>query len=248
MLPLCPGKLLEKTIVDIEEIFQGMTHWLCFGGLWGLIRNRGIIRDADLDMCVFYGEDWEVIASKAKSKGYTVKKVMVNDLNKEKALYMGIYKGDIYICVSFWYSFENYFLWCHDQKNEVKEGVGTPQSGYFFKGCESWMVSDFMKVEWPGIVQNVKITVPVFAGSLLDLCYPAWPYLKQRYVIKNNEVDEEKSISVNDPIYVKGSREGAVSRYRVRVDSMKEFEDKGKINLKITEGIEEWNKLIKLRK
>jgi hypothetical protein len=248
MLPLCPSKLLEKTIVDIEEIFQGISHYICFGALWGLIRNRGIIPDCDFDMCVFYGTDWKEIAKKAESKGYIVKKIMVSDIDKSKALYMGFYKGDIYICVSFWYPFEDYYFWCHDQHQEVKDGVGCPQTGYFFKGVERWMLAGFMKVEWPGIIQNVKITVPVCSGSILDLCYPAWPFLIQRYVIQNNEVNEEKCVSINDPIYVKGSQERATSRYKVHVKSMKEFEDKNKINLQLMESIKEWEKLIKCRK
>ena len=247
MIPLAPGKSLERTLKDISEIFSGIPHWLCFGALWGLIRNRGVIRDCDFDMCVFYGTDWEFIAARATKAGYKIKKTVLDDTNN-KALYMGMYRDDIYICVSFWYPFDDYCFWCHDQNQEVKDGPGVPVSGYYFKGCEKWMVSAFMQVEWPGIIQNIKISVPVCAGSLLDLCYPAWPYLKQRYVIKNYQYDENNCISVNDPIYFKGAKERAGSRYMVHVKSMNEFNNKEKIRTNLSESIREWDSMIKCRK
>ena len=48
--PLGPGRLLEKTIGDINDVFKNakVPYWLCFGGLFGLVVNRGIIPDSDL--------------------------------------------------------------------------------------------------------------------------------------------------------------------------------------------------------
>jgi len=249
-LPLPPGPIIERTIKDINDIFDSKDYWLAFGGLWGIIRNRGIIPDNDFDICVRYGYDWKQIERKAVKIGYQIKKVMVDDTKKENALYMGIYNEKIYICISFWYQFKDLLFWCHDQLQEV-HGIGTPQSGYFFKGIhKEYFDRDykFTMAEWPGIVQNVKIRVPLFSGKLLDLAYPAWPYLKQRYVIKDYSVEEDKCVSVNDPVYVKGSHERATSRYRVHVKSMAEFSDEEKINLELSKSAEEWETLLKNRK
>jgi hypothetical protein len=242
-MELRPGKLIEQTIGEIEGIFEEITHWTCFGALWGLIRNEGTIPDGDLDVCVHYGASWKEISEKAAKYGYETKKVVVNDIDKDKALFLGLIKNEIYICLSFWVPFGDLLFWGHDQDNEVKNGVGIV-SHYFFKGAPKWLVSKLVKVEWPGIIQNVKITVPLFAGSLLDLCYPGWPYLKQRYVIQNHTYQRDKCISVNDPMYVKGSKERAESRYTLNLKTMDEFKDVEKINKQLEENVEKWDNYI----
>jgi hypothetical protein len=47
---LKPGQTLENTIRIINEAFHysSIPYWLCFGGLWALIKNEGVIPDGDL--------------------------------------------------------------------------------------------------------------------------------------------------------------------------------------------------------
>jgi hypothetical protein len=251
MRNLPPGPLIERTIKDINEMFQKINHWTCFGALYGLIRNRGVIPDGDFDVCCHYGTDWKEIAARAEKRGYTVKKTMVDDQDNRRALFMGLFKEDMYICVSFWYTFKDLSFWCHDQSQEVISGVGTPKTGYYFKGCPKEFVdndSKFIRVEWPGIEQRTTIRVPIFAGTILDLCYPAWPYLKQRYVPSGYRFDESKCVSINDPTYCKGVAERAFSMYRVKVNSMSEFNDTSKINKQLGENRMEWFEALKKRK
>jgi hypothetical protein len=244
MTAINPSKQLERTIIEIQTIFEESKtpHWLMFGALWGLIVNRGVVPDADFDLCTYYGQDWKVVAKAAEKEGYTIKKAMLSDVDPSKALYMGFFKGDIYICLSFWYPFEGYRFWCHDQLLDVKDGAGVP-SQYFFKGCPAWMVAEnnFYKAEWPGIDQRYKIRVPIFAGSLLDLCYRAWPYMLQRYVITDYRPEFDKMISVNDPIYNRNNPDvHANSPYKVHVKSMAEFQDRDKINLQLKASEAAW--------
>jgi hypothetical protein len=246
-MELKPGKLIEQTIGEIEGIFEEITHWTCFGALWGLIRNEGTIPDGDLDVCVHYGASWKEISDKAAKYGYETKKVVVNDIDKDKALFMGLIKNEMYICLSFWYPFKDFLFWCHDQDNEVKNGVGIV-SHYFFKGAPKWLFKSFVDVEWPGIRQDIKIRVPVMAGSILDLCYPRWFDLRQRYVIQNYTYQRDKCISVNDPAYIKGSPERATSRYTLNLNSMKEFENTEKINKQLEENAKKWDEALFNRK
>ncbi len=246
MSVILPSRQLERTIMDIQTIFEDSKtpHWLMFGALWGLIINRGVVPDGDFDICTYHGIDWKPIARAAEAQGYQIKKTLLDDTDQSKAVYMGMFKDDIYICLSFWFLFEGYRFWCHDQLNEVKTGVGVP-SQYHFKGCPAWMVDGenrFYKAEWPGIDQRYMIRVPVFAGSLLDLCYRNWPYLKQRYVIQDYKPEWDKMVSVNDPVYNKGYPDiHANSPYRVIVKSMAEFKDVAKINLQLKASEESWN-------
>lgn len=251
MRNLPPGPLIKQTIIDIEAIFQGTPYWLCFGALWGLIRNRGTITDGDFDICVNYGVDWKLISDRAAKRRYQTKKVMVSDQIKSSALFMGLYRDEMYICVSFWYPFQEYYFWCHDQNNEILDGVGIPTTGYYFKGCPRHFIdsnSKFIKAEWPGIDQRTTIRVPLFAGTILDLCYPGWPYLKQRYVPSNYRVDESQCVSVNNPTYNKGVDERAFSMIRVHVNSMSEFKDTVKINGQIEENKNAWMEALRKRK
>ena len=242
---LTPSRQLEHTIMDIQTIFEESKtpHWLMFGALWGLVAGRGVVPDGDFDMCTYYGQDWKPIARAAEAEGYTVKKVMLDDTDQAKALYMGFFKGDIYICLSFWYPFDKYRFWCHDQFLDVKDGVGAPTQ-YFFKGCPAWMVEGdrFYKAEWPGVDQRYTIRVPSFAGSLLDLCYRNWAWFKQRYVIQDFRPEFEKMVSVNDPIFNRNNPDvHANSPYKVHIKSMAEFKDAAKINLQLKASEEAWN-------
>jgi hypothetical protein len=245
MTAINPSQQLERTIIDIQTIFEGTNtpHWLMFGALWGLIVGHGSVPDGDFDMCTYYGQDWRPIAKAAESEGYTIKKIMLDDTDQSKALYMGFFKGEIYICLSFWYPFDKYRFWCHDQLQDVKSGAGVP-SQYFFKGCPAWMVEGdrFFKSEWPGVDQRYTIRVPTFAGSLLDLSYRNWAYFKQRYVIQNYQPEFDKMISVNDPVYNRKNPDvHANSPYKINVKSMSEFRDVGKINSQLKTSEDAWN-------
>lgn len=250
--PMVPCKLLERTLVDINSAFScaQMPYWLAFGGLWGLIANRGIVPDCDMDLCTFYGEKWGNIAKAMKSQGYSVRKVLLDDSCPENAVYMGFDNPDMtmHICLSFWFKWGEYRFWCHDQNGEIKEQgkTGYPnRHGYFFKGCPAHLVDGpgrFVKVEWPGIPQNILVRVPVMAGSLMDLCYPAWGYWKQRYNVSNYEVDWSNTVSYNNPLFDPKhmAKPQAGSPYRVHVMSMKEWQDDKKIGEQLRENIRIW--------
>jgi hypothetical protein len=67
-----PSQALENTIKIINNAmnYAGMRYWLCFGGLWGLAQNNGIVPDGDLDLCTYYGQDHErIVKSFAMSPG-----------------------------------------------------------------------------------------------------------------------------------------------------------------------------------
>jgi hypothetical protein len=232
-----PSDILEKTIKVITLAFRtaGIDYWLGFGGLWGLVQNGGVIPDDDLDFCTFYGANWKRLKQVLESRGYTMTKALQNDADPENVLYMGFNKKDWpHICVSFWYPHNGIRYYCHDQNFEVTNGsVGVPASGYYFKGIPESCLQEFRYVEWPGIVQNVKVRVPRFPGAILDHCYPDWGYIKQRYTISHeHQIDPDKTISV-----FKG---GAVSPYMVHVKSMHQWSDSRYINQQIEAGRQKW--------
>ena len=236
MPELKPGPELEKAFIAINNTFKqvGGRYWHCFGGLWGLACNQGIIPDGDLDICAFYPTDWEHLANAFAGQGFERSKVLLDD-QTGKALFMGVENKNlgIYICISFWYRWREYYFWCHDEKQDLQpKEIGSPKSGYFFKGCPSRLLdhdSKFMEVEWPGISGRTRVSVPMLSGEILDICYPGWPYRIQRYDPQQYQYQFDKTVSVNDPIYNKGVNIHAISPYRVEVQSMKCFEDETKI-------------------
>jgi hypothetical protein len=235
MNELVPGRQLEGALKIVYSVFNSthIQHWLMFGGLWGMIVNRGIVPDADLDFCAKYPADWRLLARLMGGRGYTVRKVLLNDANRNEALYMGFDGDEVHICVSFWYKWKEMYFWCHDQNNEVVSGEGIPANqGYFFKGCPQELIEGeerFMVVDWPGIPGETHVRVPVFAGQLLDLCYPGWMYWKQRYNVHNYQFQEDKCVSVNNPKYNKNASRVALSPYMVNVRSMNDFADEAAI-------------------
>lgn len=245
---LGPSKLLQNTIRIINSVFNycNTQYWLCFGGLWGLIQNDGVIPDGDLDLCVFYGTDYKRIVKAFESSPgrYKCKKVLVDDTNHDNALYCGFNSDDGYphICLSFWYKHDFVHYYCHDQHHEVS-GIGVPNSGYYFRGVPSSAVTvqnAFRRSEWPGIEQTVKIWVPSYPGIILDNMYPDWAYIKQRYNIGNNhKIDKEKTVSI-----YKG---GACSPFSVHVKSMAEFSNTENIKKQLIESRIAWNNRFKDR-
>ncbi len=241
-MALEPGKTLEKAIRVIDRAFRyASTHyWLGFGALWGLCQNDGIVPDEDFDCCVYYGSDWKRIRKSFEAWGYTLSKAMLNDADPDNIVYCGFNKeGWPHICVSFWYLHNGIRYYCHDQNRDLRPGeVKVPGSGYFFKGIPEFFVKDesmFKRVEWPGIQQNFKITVPMLPA--LDYLYPCWPYIKQRYLIQHNEIDKDKSISVY--------RHGAISPYMVHVDSMNQWNDAHYIQQELAKGEAKWKVVLK---
>jgi hypothetical protein len=239
---LGPGKEIENVLRIINQVmhYSGVKYWLCFGALWALIRNNGVVPDGDFDICTYYGSDYKRIekAFAAAPGRYVMSKAVVDDIARDKALYcsFGSQEGYPHICLTFWYLHDGVRYYCHDQHHEVVSGVGVPQSGYFFRGVQAVFVEDdqnnFRNVEWPGVPQINKIRVPRFAGTVLDTMYPDWAFKKQHYEVRNGVVDIDKMMS-----YHKG---GAISPYAVHVQSMKDFENSGYIKRELEKSKRAW--------
>jgi hypothetical protein len=225
---------LGKVLRLVDYVFRqaGATYWLSFGALWGLIQNRGVIPDEDFDFCVPYETDWKRIQRGFAAWSYGLAKAMLNDIDQEKALYCGFNRsGWPHICVSFWYPHDGMRYYCHDQRHELK-APGVPPSGYWFKGVPKECLDYGFRAEWPGIPQDIKIMVPAIAGSILDSHYPMWSYIRQRYNIYDHEVIPEKTVSI--------FRSGAMSRYAVHVQSMKQWGDAGYIRQQLAASEQKW--------
>lgn len=242
-MALEPGKELQNAIRTIDTAFRyaGVHYWLHFGALFGLCKNRGIIPDADFDCCVYYGTPWKKIVKSFAQYGYKMSKAILNDVDPDNIMYTGFNKeGWPHVCVSFWYLHKGIRYYCHDTHFDLKQGdVGVPKSGYYFKGFPDHLVKDksmFKRVEWPGISQAFKISVPMFPG--LDYMYPCWPYINQQYSITaNSTYDEDKCRSIN--------RSGACSPWMVHLKSMSQWNDEAYINNQLLLGEEQWRKKIK---
>jgi hypothetical protein len=214
-----------------------------------------VIPDGDIDICVHYGADYKtIIKCFEQLGGWKKSKVMLNDANHNSALYAGVecQEMGLYVCISFWYPWEDYLFWCHDQKQEV--GISQeepPKSGYWFKGCPRGLLegeNKFIMVEWPGIRQCTKVRVPVFAGTLLDLCYPGFGYWIQRYNIENYRFEQDKCVSVNDPVFNKSTDAHAISPYMVHVSSMADFTTKREeIKKQLAASKSAWEESLKTR-
>jgi len=244
-MSLEPSQRLEGTIRIVQQVFRicKTPYWLSFGGLWGLIKNRGIVPDDDLDLCCFYGADWKRIEKCMASYGYTLNRGLKSDTEPENLLYchFNSTNGNVSICLSFWYLNDGIRYYCHDQNHEISSGVAVPPSGYFFKGIPADIINseaDLRLVEWPGIEGCYKISVPHRPGVILDYTYPDWAYIKQRYVVgKKHEVKEEKCVSI--------WKHGACSPYQFWVKSMAQFSDKDYIDKQIVESKKDYYKILK---
>jgi hypothetical protein len=220
---LGPSKELERTIRIVDQVFRvcNEPYWLCFGGLWGLIMNRGIVPDGDLDLCTYYGSDWNRIIKAFQGFGYEMTCGMQDDTATQNLLYASFRHMDLpHLCLSFWYPVDDLIFFCHDSHHEVK-GIGVPESGYWFRGVPKQLIQDasmLRRVEWPGIDGGFKISVPLYPGQILDNLYPAWAYHRQKYVVVNNQVQDDKL----DSVY----HGGACSRFAVYVKSMRQWSDK----------------------
>lgn len=239
---LKPSPILENSIRVINQVFNysRVNYWLAFGGLYGIIKNDGIIPDGDFDLCTNYGEDYRKIqrAFQASPGRYGMSKALVSDVEPNNALYCSFGSEARYphICLSFWYEHKGIMYYCHDQRHEV-EGVGSPKSGYFFRGVPKHTVESFTLVEWPGINQMHKIRVPTYSGTLLDHMYPYWAFKVQKYNISNNNVDKENLASYY--------QRGASSPYEVHVDSMKQWSDDKFIEEQLKISQKKWDTLLK---
>jgi len=235
-----PSRLLEQTVKDINYVFQNakIPYWLCFGGLWGLIVNRGIIPDSDFDVCTYYGQDHERLCYLFERLGYSNKKILLNDVDMSRAIYMGFDNRDYtcHVCVTFWYPYKNLRFYGHDQNNEmnVRGMKGIPKKkGYFLRGVERNLIDGEAKlkwVEWIGVPGRVKVRVPRFPGYILDTCYPDWAYWKQRHNVANYTDVPEKCVSVNDHKFNKESFEHATSPNALNLMSIGEFADEARID------------------
>jgi hypothetical protein len=217
---IAPGKDLERMIRHIDHAFRmaGSPYWLCFGGLWGLICNRGTVPDGDLDICTYYGQDHNRIKKTCESFGWTNGCTLLND-TEPHALYQRFRSGGMHFCLSYWYRWRDLLFYCHDSTQEVK-GEAVPKAGYWFRGMPAWCVEKpemLRRVEWPGISGEYKISVPHCPGVILDNLYPDWAYRKQRYVVYEHTIQDDKLASI-----WKG---GAFSRYQVYVKSMRQWKD-----------------------
>jgi hypothetical protein len=240
--PLPPSKELECALRVIDNVmkYADTKYWLCFGGLWALVQNDGVIPDGDLDLCTYYGTDFRKIERAfAGSPGqYAMTRAMVDDTAPENALYCSFSSGCGFphICLSFWYLHNGIRYYCHDSLREV-EGVGSPKSGFFFRGIPGEYVENipgnFREVEWPGVNQMAKVRVPrLHVGAILDMLYPDWPYKKQRYEVRTGRVDPSRMAS-----YHKG---GAVSPYNVHVKSMADFKNGELVAMQLSKSKQEY--------
>jgi len=245
---LKPSPMLERTVKMINEVFgfAGVQYWLSFGGLFGIVKNDGIIPDGDFDICVRYGEDWKRIVRAFDSWGMKLSKGIVNDVDKSNMLYCGFnYSGAqkkfAHICLSFWYPANGKRWYCHDQKMEMQPGqVGVPPSGYWFKGVPEHIVDDrslFKMVEWPGLDGAIKVNVPIMAGTLLDTTYIGWAYKFQRYNVKGNKPEPDKMQSYY--------RSGAISPDMVHLKSVADFGRKSVYEQAHAEGKAKWDRKLK---
>ncbi len=241
-MSLEPGKVLENAIRTIDMAFRyaGVHYWLHFGALFGLCKRDGVIPDADFDCCVYYGSDWKKIVQSFKSYGYTMSKAIINDTDPQNIMYCGFNRDEWpHVCVSFWYPHNGIRYYCHDTHHELKPGeIGVPKSGYYFKGMPDFFVKDvsmFKRVEWPGINQQFKVSVPVLPA--LDYMYPAWPYIQQKYTVDKNQVDHDKMPSIR--------QSGAISPYMVHLQSMRQWSDEKFIETELKKGEEKWRLEIK---
>ena len=239
---LTPSREMEVAIMVINQAmnYAGIPYWLCFGGLWALIKNNGIVPDGDFDICTYYSQDYTRIAKTLRNVPgrYVMTKALVDDTDRSKALYcsFGSEEGFPHICLSFWYLHDGIRYYCHDQRHEV-EGIGVPSSGYSFRGIPAASVDDdpnnFKMVEWPGVNQQAKIRVPRFPGMILDNLYPDWAYKMQKYEVGDGVVDEERMASYH--------RGGAISPYAVEVKSMRDFGNSNHIAAELVKSRSKWN-------
>ncbi len=239
-----PSQVLENTIRIINQAmnYAGMRYWLCFGGLWGLVQNNGIVPDGDLDLCTYYGQDHErIVRSFMMGPGRYKASHIMTDESGSKALHIGFHSeaGFPHLCLSFWVLHRDKRYYCHDQHKDLNGTV--PASGYYFRGLPAYAVEDnednFRLVEWPGINQTAQIRVPRFPGVVLDHLYPDWPYRKQRYEVKTGKINEEKMAS-----YHKG---GAYSPYSIHVNRLSDFNNDRLIDEELRKSKIEWQKKIK---
>lgn len=245
MAELGPCKKLERALKILFEIYGRKDYWLGFGGLWGLVCNDGVIPDGDLDVCMLFPQDWRRLIARYKAHGFVNSKVILSDVDQSQALYAGFNKqmgrkpdgspDMLHICVSFWFPHNGVRYFCHDEKFDLK-GPGVPKSGYFLKGVPSWAVEDpkaFHMVDWPGLPNGTQVRVPIWPGTILDHCYPLWPFRKQRYVPKHyGDIRQDKSKS-----YHHG---GAISPYRLHLKSLREFANIKGIEKQLAENREEY--------
>lgn len=258
-MALKPGKNLEKTIRIIDFIFRQTRtpYWIHFGGLIALAKKNGVIPDGDIDLCTYYesNDKWKRIVHLFESRGFVMTKAIQNDIDKDKILYCGFNprkpqsKEDYlsedfvpHICLSFWYLHNGIRYYCHDEKHELKGGmVAKPPSGYFLKGFEDKYIHDesmLMRAEWPGLPGNVKISVPIL--PCLEQMYPGYIYNQQRYMVQNNQVQDDKLRDC--------CRTGAISRYQVCLRSMAQWNDKAHIKRELEKSELNWRNRLKLMK
>lgn len=241
-----PSERLQNTIRLIHKGFSyaRSPYWLCFGGLWGIAQNGGVIPDGDLDICTYYGEDYERITKAFAALGYNRTRCMIDDTNPKNAVYCSFdHPKFIHFCLSFWFKHGENRYYCHDSGNEIK-GVAVPSIGYHFRGMPASIVEGdhmFRMIEWPGIEQLYKIRAPRFPGAILDATYEDWAYQKQKYVIsKKHPVKPEKMVS-----YHKG---GAVSQYAVWVQSMAQWNDPRHVATQLENAKRKWMGMLKITK
>lgn len=251
-MELHPSKELEAAIKDINLVFESIKtrYWLCFGGLYGLVANRGIIPDGDFDICTYYGADYNVIKAGFEKLRYRTKKVVVNDVDCVNALYMSFdHPEKPHICVSFWYPYKNHRFYCHDQNDEIPEGeIYHLTKGYYFRGIKrDWIDSPemFRKVEWLGVPGRTKIVVPRFPGAILDSCYPDWAYWKQRHTPVEYEDIPERCVSINNKNFNKDAFDRATSPVSVCVQSMDDFKNQEEIDAQIEQNLNKYLEKIK---
>lgn len=241
-----PGLRLEKTLRAIESVMSmaATQYWVCFGGLYAIVKNNGIIPDNDIDICCRFGSDWKKIVKFFGQNNYQLSKGVQCDIDKNQVMYLGFNekRGDpvhgLHICLSFWYEAREKLWWCHDTKNDIKASLGNievPKSGYYFKGLPKEVLTSpdsFCRAEWPGIQGGTKVTVPLDTGTVLDHCYIMWQFKKQQYRPVEGKVQEDKLESIYHG--------GACSRYQAHLASVGDFASDKKYDEALKKGSQEY--------
>jgi len=175
---------MERSVATVNWIFSRinvnyspMVWWLSFGGLLGLIRDKGFLKDEngnvketeDLDIGIKYEDvDDTQIMSGFQKFDYTLKKKIVNDTNGNPLYYGFTHKEYCDVCVFCFRKHGNFRYHTFDVNHEGKE----IPSEYVFSGVPAESFDKTISFHWKEIGREVNL--PYKYGTVLDWWYPNW--------------------------------------------------------------------------
>lgn len=148
-----------------------MTWFFCFGSLLRMVRNKGKMKDDDIDIGILYDEyNQKLLENSIVACGMQIKKRVVNDIDKRPLYYtLKSHTLPIEICVFCWYKHKNILYHTYDIEGHGKE---RPEK-YTFKGIPAWILeSGTVDMRIEGSLRQAR--VPKMYGSALDIWYPDW--------------------------------------------------------------------------